>query len=257
MVGNTPLAAARDNLIERWLRNVPMEKGNKTSRVWLPQFGKPKAVKRGKPKLGGSGPSPYRRRVVVISYFYKMAKDGYSKLHSHLNYIERPGAGEEALTPRMFNDRTDTVAGHSEIKEWRDDRHHWRIILSPADGGKMDMVEYTKAFMDRLEQTLGTKLEWMAGVHEKPDGAHEKNRHVHIVIRGIASDGSDLVISREVIKHEFRRIAEELATDRLGQMSQRELDAYLSRQAERERTGERNYNSGRRPTRQEAEYEYD
>ena len=54
------------------------------------------------------------------------------------------------------------------------------------------------------------------------------NRHAHIVMRGIAGDGSDLVMRREFIDHEMRRIAEDLATRHMGQMSQRELDAHLA-----------------------------
>ena len=69
--------------------------------------------------------------------------------------------------------------------------------------------------------------------------------HAHIVVRGIAGDGSDLVMRREFIVREMRRIAEDLATRHLGQMSQRELDRHL----ERQRTGERTYNAGRRPAR--------
>jgi type IV secretory pathway VirD2 relaxase len=100
--------------------------------------------------------------------------------------------------------------------------------------------------MAELEKELGTKLQWMAGVHEKPDAAHERNRHAHIVIRGIDDGGGDLVLGREFIRHELRRIAEELATRRLGQMSQREMDAHIARQAERQREGRENYDLGYR-----------
>lgn len=247
--GRVPLARTKDDLIERWIRAIPMERDAKKTRVHLPMLGKPMAVRRGRTALREAMKSQYRRRAVVISYYYKMAGLGYAKLHEHINYVERPGAGEEAVTPRLFDGESDEVAGHSAVVDWRDDRHHWRIILAPADGGKIDMVRYTREFMTEVEKATGTKLQWMAGVHEKPDAAHARNRHAHIIIRGIAEDGSDLVLEREFIKHEMRRIAEELATRHLGQMSQRELNEYTQRQAERERMGERNYNSGRRPTR--------
>ena len=249
MSGRVPLAQAKDSFIERWLRSIPMENDARERRVRLPRLGKPAAVSRGRPALRSAQKSPYRRRAMVISYYYKMAGQGYVKLHEHINYVERPGAGEEAVTPRLFNDVSDEVAGHSTVQDWRDDRHHWRIILAPADGGNLDMVRFTREFMTEVENATGTKLQWMAGVHEKPDATHARNRHAHIIIRGITDDGSDLVMKREFIKHEMIRIAEELATRHLGQMSQRELDAYLARQAERERMGEKHYNSGRRPTR--------
>jgi type IV secretory pathway VirD2 relaxase len=239
-----PLADTKDDLIERWIRATPMARSS--DRVVLPVLGKPMAEKRGKARLPGSV-SSFRRRVIVIAYHYKMRGQGYAKLHSHLNYIERPGAGEAAITPAMFGAALDEVRGHADIAGWRDDRHHFRILLAPNDGHKLDMKAYTREFMAEMEKALGTKLQWMAGIHEKGDAAHERNRHAHIVIRGIDDRGADLVMDRNFIRHEMRRIAEELATKHLGQMSQRELDAYRARQAERERTGEQNYHAGRRP----------
>jgi type IV secretory pathway VirD2 relaxase len=189
-----------------------------------------------------------------------MKGNGYAKLHGHLNYIERPDAGEKSVTPMMFGASSDEVIGHTIIAAWRDDRHHFRVLLAPNDGHRLDMKAYIREFIAELEKALGTKLEWMAGIHEKPDAAHKLNRHAHIVLRGIDDKGSDLVMDRNFIRYEMRRIAEELATKHLGQMSQRELETVWERQAERERTGERNYNAGLRPkarSRQQEGYEHD
>jgi hypothetical protein len=56
--------------------------------------------------------------------------------------------------------------------------------------------------------------------------------HAHIVVRGIAGDGSDLVMRREFTVREMRRIAQDLATRHLGEMRQRELGRHRERQAE-------------------------
>lgn len=249
MAGRVPIARAKDDFIEKWLRPAPKAEPPASGRLHLPDLGKSAAARRGSARLSGGEGSPYRRPVVVIAYHYRMAGTGHSKLHSHLNYIERPRAGERAVTPTLIDGRSDAVMGRSVISAWKDDRHHFRIILAPADGHRLDMTAYTRAYMAELETALGTRLEWMAGIHEKADAAHPMNRHAHIVLRGIARDGSDLVMRREFIVREMRRIAEDLATRHLGQMSQRELDAHLARQAERQQTGERTYNSGRRPVR--------
>jgi type IV secretory pathway VirD2 relaxase len=249
VAGRVPMARAKDDFIEKWLRPAPKAAQPPGGRLHLPDLGKPAAARHGSARLSGGDGSPYRRRVVVIAYHYRMAGTGYSKLHSHLNYIERPEAGERAVTPTLIDGRSNAVMGHSVISAWKDDRHHFRIILAPADGHRLDMTAYTRKYMAELETALGTRLEWLAGIHEKADAAHPMNRHAHIVVRGIAGDGSDLVMRREFIVRELRRIAEDLATRHLGQMSQRELDAHLARQAERQRTGERTYNSGRRPVR--------
>jgi type IV secretory pathway VirD2 relaxase len=43
-----------------------------------------------------------------------------------------------------------------------------------------------------MERDLGTKLDWIAVDHYNTD-----NPHVHLLIRGKAEDGRDLVISRD------------------------------------------------------------
>jgi hypothetical protein len=249
VAARVPLARVKDDLIERWLKSTPMAATPSGGRVYLPRLGKPKAVHRGSARLAGGEGSPYRRRVVVITSHYRMAGSGYSKLHSHLRYVERPGAGEREVTPTLIDGRSDAVEGHRIIQGWRDDRHHFRIILAPAEGHRLDMTAYTREYMAELEKALGTRLQWMAGVHEKADAVHPMNRHAHIVMRGIADDGSDLVMKREFIVREMRRIAEDLATRHLGHLSQREVDRHRERQAERQREGERNYHAGYRPKR--------
>jgi type IV secretory pathway VirD2 relaxase len=245
MLKRIPLAGEKDAWIERWLRNVPAAKDS-GGRLHLPDRGKPAAVRRGRAWLPVAV-SSYRRRVIVVQYHYRMRGDGYAKLHSHLNYVERPEAGERAVTPELFDERSDAVRGHSAIQGWRHDRHHFRIMLAPDDGAKLDMKAYTREYMAEMEKALGTKLQWMAGIHEKADAAHALNRHVHIILRGIDDRGGDLVMDREFIKHETRRIAEELATRHLGQMSQRELDAFQARQAERQREGREDQRENYRP----------
>lgn len=244
------LAAGRDAFIERWVKSIGMHQEGGGGKRWrLPGLGKPKAKVRGRARLSAGGGSIYRRRVAVVTYHYRMAGQGRAKLHSHLRYIERPGAGEKAVTPNLIDGESDDVRGHLAVREWRDDRHHFRIILSPNDGGRLDMTAYTREYMAALEKALGTKLQWMASVHEKPDATHDLNRHAHIIVRGITEDGSDLVMSRDFILHEMKRIASDIATEHLGQMSQKEVDRYMERQAERKRNGERNYNAGHRPVR--------
>src|SRR4051812_2277483 len=181
MALRTPLSLEKDALIERWLRYIPSDR---PSRVRLPELGKPTATARGRANLG-AGVSEYRRRVVSIKYFYKMAGDGYRKLHAHIRYVERPGAGEQAVTPQMFGKTQGAVEAHEKVTEWASDRHHWRVVLAPNDGDRLNMVRYTRDVMDEIERSLGTKLDWVAGVHEKPDATHARNQHAHIVIRGI------------------------------------------------------------------------
>ena len=89
-----------------------------------------------------------------------------------------------------------------------DDRHHFRFIVSPEDGAELgDLKTFTRELMRDVERDLGTKLDWVAVDHWNTD-----NPHVHVLIRGRADDGQDLVISREYISRGFRDRAAERVT---------------------------------------------
>ena len=53
--------------------------------------------------------------------------------------------------------------------------------------------------MARLEEDLGTKLDWVAVDHWNTE-----HPHVHLIVRGVRDDGQDLVISRDYIKEGMR-----------------------------------------------------
>ncbi len=65
--------------------------------------------------------------------------------------------------------------------------------------------------MADAERDLGTRLDWVAVDHWNTD-----NPHIHVLIRGRAEDGEDLVISRDYISHGFRNRAAERVTLGLG-----------------------------------------
>lgn len=228
-------------------------------RLSLPNLMEGRATKRGGGGAGGSAPvSEYRRRVVVrLTYRKNGAPGGMSGLHSYVGYIQRPGAGEQQVSAGLFNATEENVLGHAVVARWRDDRHHFLPVISPNDGDKIGNAEvmrakltapgtiteervaeiraeafrsYTRDVMAAYEKRLGTKLEWFAGVHEKADRTHKRNRHVHVVIRGVDDTGADLVMDRNFIKNEMIRIAEEVATRRLGSMSASELAEYQRNQ---------------------------
>ena len=242
-------------------------------RLKLPNFKAGMAQKRGGKGSSSAPVSAYRRRVLVkLAYHKHNAPDAMGKLHGHVTYIQRPGAGEQAVSASLFNATSNDVLGHAVVSQWRDDRHHFRLIFSPNDGDKIGNAEvlrakltnpgaitperiaeikaeafrsYVREYVARLEVELGTKLVWFAGVHQKPDAAHKDNRHVHIVIRGMDDSGADLVITKGFIKEGLRRIAEEVTTKRLGAMSAGELEAYQKRQHGRGQEQQRSSNRGR------------
>jgi len=111
------------------------------------------------------------------------------------------------------------------------DRHHFRFTVSPEDAAEMaDLRGFTRELMADAEGDLGTKLDWIAVDHWNTD-----NPHIHILVRGRADDGRDLVISRDYISHGFRQRAAERVSLELGPRSDQQIQAGLEREVEAER----------------------
>jgi type IV secretory pathway VirD2 relaxase len=93
-----------------------------------------------------------------------------------------------------------------------------------------DLRGFTRELMSDVARDLGTKLEWIAVDHWNTD-----NPHIHVLIRGRAEDGQDLVISRDYISRGFRDRAAERITLELGPRSERDIQSALEREVEAER----------------------
>ncbi|MFZ5619314.1 MAG: conjugal transfer protein TraI, partial [Pseudomonadota bacterium] len=166
------------------------------------------------------------RRVAVKIRSVRLGARGLPKARAHLNYIQRDAAAGERGAAELYGPAQDRVDGGQLLDEGNGDRHQFRIILSPEDAGELQSLnQFTRDTMAAAEKDLGTKLDWVAVNH-----FHTDHPHVHIVLRGRADDGGDLVISKSYITHGFRRRAEELATLELG--PRRDLDIARSRFAE-------------------------
>lgn len=171
------------------------------------------------------------RRVAVKIRSVRFGAHGLPKARAHLNYIQRDGASREGGPGKLYGPAQGHVDGASFLEDGKDDRHQFRIILSPEDAGDLQSLnQFTRDVMAAAEKDLGTSLNWVAVNH-----FHTDHPHVHIVLRGRGDDGQDLVIAKSYITHSFRRRAEELATLELG--PRRDLDTARSRVAEVEREG--------------------
>jgi type IV secretory pathway VirD2 relaxase len=108
---------------------------------------------------------------------------------------------------------------------------HFRFIVSPEDAAELqDLRSFTRELMQDAQRDLGTSLDWVAVDHWNTD-----NPHVHILVRGRADDGRDLVIRRDCIRQGFRERAEERVMIELGPRSQREIEAALCRDVDANR----------------------
>ena len=172
-----------------------------------------------------------RSRVVVIKTRLVRHHARAAPLAAHLTYLRREGVTRDGEKARLFGPESDDLDGAAFVERTEEDRHHFRFIVSPEDAVEMvDLKSFARDLMGQMEKDLGTKLDWAAVDHWNTD-----NPHVHIILRGRADDGQDLVIARDYIKEGMRARAADLVTQELGQRTDLDIHRALERQIEAER----------------------
>jgi len=179
-------------------------------------------------RLFGSG---RRALVKALPVRHRIAGRRMAPLSAHVSYLKREGVTRDGSPAEMFDansDRADTSAFADRCK---DDRHHFRIIVSPEDAAELtDLRAYTRDLVRQMEADLGTRLDWVAVDHWNTD-----NPHVHLLVRGVNDQGGDLVIARDYIGHGLRSRAEELAFAELGPKPEHDIVRALDREIGAER----------------------
>ena len=173
------------------------------------------------------------RRVVVMARIVRHQGQRFrsAPLAKHIAYLRREGVTRDANEARMFDARSDEANSNAFAERCEDDRHHFRFTVSPEDAGKMeDLRAFTRELMASAERDLDTKLDWIAVDHWNTD-----NPHIHILVRGRADDGKDLVISRDYISRGFRARAADRVTLELGPRSEQEIRSGLEKEVDAER----------------------
>lgn len=171
------------------------------------------------------------RRAVVKARIVKLAGKGLGAARAHVRYIRRDGVGRQGEPGRLYNAGSDDLDGKAFVKRGEGDRHQFRFIVSADDADQLrDLKAFTRDLMDRMEDDLGTKLDWVAVDHYNT--AHP---HTHIVVRGVDDKGADLVIGRDYISHGMRRRASELATLELGPETDLEIQDKMLREVGHDR----------------------
>jgi type IV secretory pathway VirD2 relaxase len=152
-------------------------------------------------------------------------------LSAHLNYLKREGVSREGQRGIMFDAETDRADDRVFTERCKDDRHHFRFIVSPEDAADLtELKAFTRDLAKQMEADLGTKLDWVAVDHWNTD-----NPHVHLLVRGVDQQGADLVISRDYISHGLRSRAEELVGIELGPKPEHDIRSALDKEMTAER----------------------
>ena len=188
---------------------------------------------RGRAAFGRSRLFAGHRRVVVKARVVRHRGRAFrsAPLSAHIAYLERDGVTRDGEKAQMFSAAEDRADAAGFARRGHDDRHHFRFIVSPEDAAEMtDLKAFTRDLVAQMERDLGTRLDWVAVDHWNTD-----NPHVHLLVRGIAEDGSDLVISRDYISHGLRSRAEDLVSAELGPKPEHEIRSALEREVEADR----------------------
>lgn len=173
------------------------------------------------------------RRVIIKARVVRQtgARFRAAPLARHVAYLKRDGVTQDGREAGLFDARSDNADGDGFAARCNDDRHHFRFIVSPEDAVDMqDLRAFTRELMDDMAHDLDTRLDWVAVDHWNTD-----NPHIHILLRGKANNGKDLVIDKGYIREGMRSRAEERVTIELGQRSEREIEQSLLREVDAER----------------------
>lgn len=153
-----------------------------------------------------------RRRVVVKVHIARAGRAGPGLYRAHIGYLQRDGVDREGEGGVLYDRDNEGIPPRDFLERSENDRHQFRIIVSPEDGARMgDLKQATRGLMARMEADTGRRLDWIAVDHHNTG-----HPHTHIVVRGRDARMKDVVIARDYLTHGLREAAEELVTRRLG-----------------------------------------
>ncbi len=171
------------------------------------------------------------RRVIIKSRIVKLAGKGFAAARAHLRYVERDGTTRDGGRGQLYGPDADKVDGKAWLDKAQGDRHQFRFIVSPEDGAEYeDLKPLTRRLMARMEEDLGTKLDWVAVDH-----FNTGHPHTHIILRGLDERGKDLIIAREYITQGMRERAAELVDLDLGPRTTDAIQDKLRGEVDQER----------------------
>jgi type IV secretory pathway VirD2 relaxase len=171
------------------------------------------------------------RRAIVKARLIRLGGRGFAAARAHLRYIQRDGVTRDGEAGKLYSGLEDEADGKAFLERCEGDRHQFRFIVSAEDGADYDDLRpLIRRFMARMEEDLGTSLDWVAADHL--DTLHP---HTHIMLRGRDERGENLVIAPEYIARGMReRVAELVALD-LGPRSDIEIQRRLRLEVDAER----------------------
>jgi type IV secretory pathway VirD2 relaxase len=186
------------------------------SMLRLVQMSKRGQQSRGTPRGGdGRAPRAFNQRVAVRVSYSANKNPGQWKAHGR--YLARESATQGGRAAEAgFNATEQNLDISTALDNWQGagDERLFKIIVSPEFGDRLNLHQYTRELLHRMEHDMGSQLEWVAAIHHNTE-----HPHVHIALRGVDEKGIPLRLPREYIRGGLRERAEEIATEALGYRS--------------------------------------
>src|SRR5947207_2376672 len=187
------------------------------SMLRIVQMSKQGQKTRGTHSAGGSVRAyrTFNQRVAVRVSYSANKNPGQWKAHGR--YVDRESATQGGKAVQAgFNATEQSLNIGATLDRWHSagDERLFKIIVSPEFGDRLNLHQYARELVHRMEYDLGAQLEWVAAVHHNTD-----HPHVHIALRGVDKKGIPLRLPREYIRGGLRERAEEIATEVLGYRS--------------------------------------
>lgn len=171
------------------------------------------------------------RRAIVKTQLVRLGAKALGAARAHLRYIQRDGVTRDGIEGRLYSAAEDRADGRAFLDRCADDRHQFRLIVSAEDGAEYeDLRPLIRSFMVRMEEDLGTRLDWVAADHV--DTLHP---HTHIMLRGRDERGENLVIAPDYIRHGMRERLSGLVSLDLGPRTDLEIERRLRLEVDAER----------------------
>jgi type IV secretory pathway VirD2 relaxase len=174
-------------------------------------------------------PVALSRRCVVKARYVGLNARGREAARLHLLYLERDGVEADGSPGRLYGPDVD-FKREDFVEPRPGEQRQFRFIVSPEDGDRLDLTDFTRQLMAQVEKDLGRRLVWAAVNHHDTDQSH-----VHVVIRGVDASGKDLRIPRRYCFEEMRWRAQELVTRELGLRTEREVRRQRTLEVDQER----------------------
>jgi hypothetical protein len=172
----------------------------------------------------------HSRRVIVKASIVRLSGKGAAAAAAHLRYLQRDGTTRDGERGTLYGRDEDAVDAKAFQGRGAGDRHQFRFIVSPEDGDQYeDLKPLTRRLMERMEQDLGTKLDWVAVDH-----FNTGHPHTHIWCEeGRWRQGSG--DCQGLYDQGLRERAIELVDLDLGPRTEREVETILRAEVEAER----------------------